>query len=422
MSRSALAFSLVVLTLSACEPPAVSPTPLMVIARDANGQYRPTQVQVNTFTRPVTLEGTAAKFVGAARIVEDPEDPAIQSATTYDQLVDALLKNEGTPVRAHLYNQGGVMWPADYHSWNMATAYYLLERAEDYFRDTSAVPESALDQTTVYYFPDLRFEGRTESEADNALYMSLIDGLFFVPNKHLDQLPLSVNRGVMVHEYSHRIFNKLVHGGARMPPAMISWDTIGATPGINILAALNEGLADFHAISESCRTAQEGGFGCDPRFLEDSLGKETADARDVSLESRMCLSEAQWNALHNENYADYTGRGAQYEVGTIIASVLWQAGQNTGQQQALERAVLDAYSDPDLNSPGLAELVQENLGDQTQFTLAEALNSIIVHVPDVTLQVALCGEILDHLGIARSVLRCPDQAVAGETCGRGGTP
>lgn len=417
--RTVLALSLFALSLSACEPPAVSPTPVMVIARDANGQYRPQQVQLHSLTRPVTLEGTTAKFLGAARVIEDPDDPAIQSATTYEQLADALMKNEGSPVRAHLYNQGGVMWPADYHSWNMATAYYMVERAADYFRNTGSVPESALDQTRIYYFPDIKMGGSPEIQTDNAYYLSLIDSLLFAPDKQINQVPLAINRGVMVHEYAHRVFNKLVQRGELAPQAMIRWDTIGATPGINLLQSLNEGLADFHAVSESCRTALEGGYGCDPRFLADSFGEELANARDLSLESRQCLSRSLWDALHGENHTDFTARGAHYEVGSVIASALWQAGQKTGQQQAMEQAVLDAYTDPDLSNPGLAELIESNLADQTQFTIDKALDRIIAHVPDPTLKNALCAELWDHVGLDRTLLaECSPTAEPHGTCVR----
>lgn len=418
--RSVLVLSLFAMSLSACEPPAVSPTPVMVIARDANGQYRPQQVQVNTFTRPVTLEGTAARFLGAARLIEDMDDPAVASATTYEQLANALLKNEGSPVRAHLYNRDGVMWPADLHSWNMATAYYLLERAADYFRETSSVPESALDQAAVYYLPDIRFDGRQEYETDNAFYMPLIDGLLFVKEKHLEQLPLSINRGVIVHEYAHRVFNKLVFRGARAPAALIQWDLPGPTPGINLLKALNEGLADYHAVSESCRTAAEGGYGCDPRFMADTFGGEIADARDISLESRQCLTQAQWDALREENHVQFTERGAHYQVGSIIASALWQAGQSTGQQHAMEQAVLDAYADPNpANGGGFAELIEANLNDQTRFTFGAVLNRIIAHVSDPTLKKALCSELLDHVGIALTLIdACPTDSSAGHTCAR----
>ncbi|HLT31503.1 MAG TPA: hypothetical protein VK013_15815 [Myxococcaceae bacterium] len=408
------------LSLTACEPPAVSPTPVMVIARDANGQYRPQQVQVRSLTRPVTLEGTVARFLGAGRVVQDPEDPALQNVATYEQLADAILKNEGSPVRAHLYNQSGVMWPADYHSWNMATAYYLVERAADYFRDTSSVPESALDQTPIYYFPDVRFNGSQEAERDNAFYVSLLDGLLFVPEKDIETVPLALNRGVMVHEYSHRIFNKLVHRGALMPEALTRWDTVGSTQGINVLQSLNEGLADYHAVSESCRSALEGGYGCDTRFLADTFGEELANERDLALESRQCLSEALWVAVRDENHNDFTGRGAHYQVGTVIATALWQAGQKTGQQHAMEQAVLDAYADPDLNNPGLAELIEASLADQTQFTLGAALDRIVAHVSDPPLRDAVCGELMDQVGLDRSVLpSCYASAQVDGTCQRG---
>src|SRR5690606_39519485 len=79
------------LSLTACEPPAVSPTPVMVIARDANGQYRPQQVQVRSLTRPVTLEGTVARFLGAGRVVQDRSEEHTSELQSRENLVCRLL-------------------------------------------------------------------------------------------------------------------------------------------------------------------------------------------------------------------------------------------------------------------------------------------------------------------------------------------
>lgn len=412
-----LALGLLAIMASACEPPATSPTPMMVIARNADGQYRPQQVQVRTLTRPVTLEGTTARFLGGARFIEDIDDPAVQSATTIGEYIDAITKDAGSPVKAHLYDQNGVLWPSDFHSWNLATSYYLLERAADYFRDTSAVPESALSTVDVYYFPEVRFQEDLENQADNASWFSLIRGLLFLRYDQIQTVPLPINRGVMVHEYAHRIFNERVYRGARMPAPLVAWDTIGATPGINLLRSLDEGFADYHAVAESCRSAEEGGYGCDSRFMADSFGEAVATERDITLEARACFSRPMWIGLSGENHAQFAARGANYQLGTVIASALWQAGQNAGQQHAMEQALLDAYSSTDPSNPGIAELIDGALHDQLAFSLPAVMDRIVAHVPDPGLRTFLCFELMDHLNLNHSGLpSCPLEAQRGDTC------
>ena len=40
---------------------------------------------------------------------------------TDDQRYEVLVKDKGVDVRGHYIDRGGVLWPADFHTWQMVT-------------------------------------------------------------------------------------------------------------------------------------------------------------------------------------------------------------------------------------------------------------------------------------------------------------
>jgi hypothetical protein len=385
---------------------------MMVLLQETDGHFRPHEVQLTTLTRAVTLEGGAVRLIGGARVESDPADPAMQHVTTAEELRAVLVKDDGHGVRAQYVTRDGVLWPTDFHSWNLATAYHHFERAAQYFRDTGAVPESALDPADVFYFPDLRFIDQSrEPQRDNAMWFPPINALMLLPFDELQEAPLAINGGVLVHEYSHRVFNRRVYRGDALPTPLIHWSTVGPNPGINILKSLDEGFADFHAAAASCDTL----FGCNTRFMDTSFNDEITNARDLAQESRMCASAELLTAVRDLGDGDFSGGGYNYRLGSIIASSLWQAGQATGQRDSLERALLDAYADDDPSRPGLRELIELRLTNQDAFTIEAALDTIVSHISDPTLRKAVCGELMDHARVDL-LPSCPSTTVAGTTC------
>jgi hypothetical protein len=114
------------------------------------------------------------------------------------------------------------------------------------------------------------------------------------------------------------------------------------------------------------------------------------------------------NQLYTANSSQFTGR--EYQVGTLLASALYQAAEDTGKRELLQRAVYAGYSDSSTSTPGLAQLTQLHLGNQSQFTLAVAASAIIRHIGDDALKKAVCVEFMDHLQIP------PDQLIETGVC------
>lgn len=415
------------LTLAAgCAPDSEAPVKVSVLARSSNGQYVPTQVELTTIEDIVGLKGSVGDLQGGARIVIDANDPALQTATV-DTLADVLLKKTGHDVKASYISQKDpttgqdVLWPADFHSWNMVTSYYNLERANEYFRTVANVKVASFEPTpTLYYFPEfIQTQASKEPARDNAIFYPVLQSFLVLPFNQIQRAPLPLNAAVMAHEYSHLVFNRLAYATQSLPVSLSTWSQESPSPGANVLKSFDEGLADYHAYGATCRSPS----GCDPRFLASSFDggpfSAVTDARDLSNGNR-CMSALLYNRLYGLDVGSFSGEGSEYQVGTLLATALYQAGRSSGQEAQLQRAIVSAYYDTDPSNPGIYQLTQLVLGNQSLFTLAVPASAIISHITDLELRKAVCNEFMDHLQIPRESLigdnLCPPSTAGGTTC------
>jgi hypothetical protein len=408
-----------------CAPDTSAPVKVSALVLSSNGEYVPQEVELKTISDIVGLKGTVADLRGGARIVYDSQDQDLVTATTPEAFVNALLKEEGHDVKASYIEQDGVLWPADFHTWNMVTTYYNLERAFDYFQNVGNIPAADFKEpVTTYYFPEFVIADVDKDPLnDNALYFSVMKSFLVLPFDKLQRAPLAINAGIIAHEYSHRVFNLKAYNGAPFPEALSLWSSSSPSPGANILKSFDEGLADYHAYGTTCRSTK----GCDTRFLAPSFHDgdfaRIPGDRDLAVTNR-CMTAALRDQLGNQGLAEFSGK--EYQVGTLLASALFQAGEATGQREVLMRAVVASYNDSTPDSLGLYQLAQQHLTNQNTFTLAVAASAIITHVTDPKLKEAVCNELMDHLQIPRDLLvgttstskLCPASASGGTTCPR----
>ena len=370
MTRSLCATgALAAALLASCSPETKPPVQVMALVRTAGnssspgGYYQATQVEIRTLSDAVAVKGSVATLVGGARIRVDGNDPLLMTnggMLTDEQLANVFLKDEGSAPRASYIEKDGVLWPADFHTWNMVTSYYNLELAFDYFQGMG-VPGATLAGVRVFYFPSLVFAELGPNDIkDNAMYFTPVKSFLVLPFDELQQAPLAINAGVMAHEYSHLVFSRLVYENAALPLTLTRWASGGQRLQPNLLKSLDEGLADYHAFGASCRSA----FGCDTRLLSTSFEESLVQERDFSRND-LCLSEGLFNGLHTMGVNEFTGLGMHYQVGSVFAAALWRAGESTGQHDAMARAVLAAYDDSDSRRPGLRQVANGNLETPT---------------------------------------------------------
>lgn len=418
MLRTVIAAALVL--LAACEPAPETPVRARALVLSGNGSYVTQEVTLNTLTDIIHMEGSVAKLVGGAHIELDSQDPELQGVTTEEAFGNALIKAGGRPVTASWILKEQVLWPADFHTWNLVTAYYNFEKAREYFNTVGNIPHADFGApSTVYYFPDFILkDSNPEPIKDNALWFAPTQSFMVAPFDALQKAPLAINSGVMSHEYAHMVFNLKVYGKRRLPDPIVVWGSQGASPGANLIKALDEGLADYHGYGVTCKSAT----GCDPRFFRTSFDDKLSNDRDLAKADR-CMDTFLRDQLQNAPLSTFSGQGLEYKLGTIIASALYQAGESTGQREVLMRAIVSAYSDETSNNPGLQQLINNNLNSQQNFNLISVSAVLINHVTDVPLKTALCNELIDHLQVPAAELvgpgkPCPAAAQGGNTCPR----
>jgi len=416
--------ALAALTVSACAPTPSSPVKVSALVLDGQGAFVPQTVELLNIeglpeVDPITLQGPAANLVGGARITVDSNDPQLQGSLTDTQLIDALVKDKGNPPRGSYVQKDDVLWPADFDTWNLATTYYNFQQAFAYWQDVVNVPAEELTGNTVYFFAEFTLTDQsTKPQVDNALFFPPIQGFVVLPFNTLQKVPLSMSPGVIAHEFSHRVFNRRAYSGQSVPQPFNEWGGLFQTPGLNLLKSIDEGLADYHAVGASCQSP----YGCDPRFLaasfDDSGTGNIVDDRDMSLGDK-CLTEALWTQYQTYDANKFSNAGLQYKLGTVFASALYHAGESGGPatRVELERAVAATYADTTPATPGIRELIANNLQTPTGFTLALVANAFVQHVSDTPLKVELCNQFMDHLQISHADLPdCPASASGGTTC------
>jgi len=401
MVRKLTATAAAALLTVSCAPETQVPMKVRALVLSSNGEYEPTEVELKTVTDIVSLEGKVARMQGGAVLRLSSSDPEVQAATTEEALARAMTKDEGRGITAsYITDPQGVLWPADFHSWNLVTTYYNLERAWDYFTTTLGVPQADLPQTTVHYFPEFVLgDVSDQPQLDNALFYPPLKSFLVLPFDKLQKAPLATNASILTHEYAHLVFNRRVYGGSALPPALNRWSQEGDfTPGLNVLKALDEGLADFHAYVASCPTR----FGCNTRVLATSFESTDVEARDLG--KRLCMGQLLYNNLTQSSINVIPG--LEYQVGTLLASALFQSANTEAERQVLARTLVAAYSDTDAARPGFNQLIASAINNQVDFTLIKAARAIIQHIPtgNVDLRQKVCTNFATSLQIPVSAL------------------
>lgn len=393
--------------LAACGPNPKAPVKVMALVPDQTGTFTTTQVELTTVTDVTALKGDVVQLVGGARVVVDANDPLQQLNGGLGNMTDAqryevIVKEKGLDVRGHYIDRSGVLWPGDFHTWNMVSAYYNFERSYAYFNDIyDGVDPVELRPMRVMYWADVQLNSTTPL-TDNALFLSFVKSFVVTPfgaeaTKN-GRVPLAMNIGVVGHEVAHRVFNYRALSDHGLHPAVTTW----GGPPFNLLKSLDEGLADFHGFSVTCGEAA----GCRPNFLASSLTDErTISNRNVGR-SDACLDETTRNAFNTFSQGQWVMAPEMYKVGNLIAASLYQAGNKTGKLGVLQKSLLLAYDDESPTKPGLRQFIANNLNSPAAFTPEAVVNIIAGHVSDPELKKQLCSEFSTRLQLRCGAWPC----------------
>jgi hypothetical protein len=360
-------------------------------------------------TSITALTGTLVTLVGGAVVTIDPNDPAQAMAVTDDQIEQTLQPNRGGAVHANFIDKGGVLWPADFHSWAMVTTFFNFEQTYLYYQKAYAgAPTDTLKGTRVLYWADFKdlTTGTDAAITDNAFWFQPIKAFVLVPFEKLQEIPFALNIGVIGHEFGHKVFNQKVFADVAVPPALSGPNQWRLRP-YNLLKSMDEGFADFHGYGV---TVNAPGPGPRPNFLAASIAdKPAVAARDMSDDTH-CMTEELRSAFENFDQNQFQGGGLQYKVGTLISTALYQAGNKTGKIEIIQNALIAAYDD-ESQTAGFKQTINLRLTEPTKFTPEKMTDIIAQHIGDPDLRRQVCNQLIDRLQ-----LMC-DDSVNGLPCG-----
>jgi hypothetical protein len=443
MRSTALRAGALALLACACAPNPPAPVSVMVLVYHMNDKacgaagncYLPEVKQLKTVTDVVSMQGSVGNFIGGAKIVLNSSDPAQANAQTEADFLAAAIKKEGGPVNVSYIDKDGTLVPADFHSLNIATTYYNLERSYDFFNRIETLRADQAGTPKVYYWVDFSDEG--VPFLDNAAWADWLQGFLIVPYDQLDLIPLSINGGVLGHEYGHFVFNYRVFGKSPFPKIPGSWASdSGATPAANLLDALEEGASDTFGTGITC---DDSFLNCDTLFMGLSMNGED-DSRRV--DKPHCMDDGLDKMLHTESNDSFTQGcepfGCNYQLGSVFSSAMWRASQDQALVTALGegearkqmfQALWNAEGggDSSVSLTSWRELI-ENAGEmnQSMFRLESlddgkpgVLDAIIDGTDNDLLKKALCSAFLDRFGLTMDQLvRCPATAMSYGECPR----
>ena len=307
-------------------------------------RYELVESTIETMHSRSEVRGDVAYMRGGGNIEAATGEP-----TTREDFEDALRIEGARTPRANYEIVDEVVKGWDYDSFLMFTLYHHLERSADYF-ESIGLDRDVVGKMRVYYAPELRLGFiPINLLTDNAAYAFTLDAFLIPPQMLLEDLPMAANRGIIVHEYSHAVFNRLVHEDERVPDYLYEpWDNEYA----NQLSAIDEGIADtFAALAIQ-----------DPNFIAPSVSEDLFDIdRDLSSEREYT------HEMAGSLDAPVSGFNP-YELGSVIASTIWAIRDYVGDDAELGAALLATLEDFSAVEPS--------------FSLADFFNPLHGYLPD----------------------------------------
>jgi hypothetical protein len=232
----------------------------------------------------------------------------------------------------------------------MLTLYHHLERAAEHF-DAAGVSHATVRALPVYFSASYQASLLLPIPllTDNAAYVMTLDAFLIPPRLVLKDVPLFANRGVVVHEYSHAVFNRLVHQDRRVPRYLLeSW----SDPVINELRSLDEGVADvFAALAVG-----------DPAYLLPSI----PNPEDYDIDRDLSVERYYDDALRGEVISASVTGYDPYRLGSVVASAIW----------ALRPSVDDATL-----AQAVATALRDIADPAPEFSVSQFLDRLVLALP-----------------------------------------
>lgn len=273
----------------------------------------------------VQMRGESVEFIGGATIVTDVV------AAASDPKGNRLIRAEGGgPVSCSFVERDGVAHANDHGSLDMASSYFALWKSRELFVELGVDP-TGLNTIRAYYHPRIELGTKLVPTffalTDNAAYAPAFDGFLIVPHVAIPGTPFTTNQGVMTHEYSHKVFNRLVDRGSPVQSWLKHDWTRSATRQIR---GVDEGFADLFGHLATL----------DSDYIRASLGGEDFGI-DRDLADERIITQEYAELLLNESVDSVAESYDPHELGALVGSALWQVGYDLGDHRAVAVAVIE---------------------------------------------------------------------------------
>ena len=319
----------------------------------------------------------------------------------FDAMVDRIRGNGGADIDPHMFFDGTSFVADDYETLfyfsmtaNFESAFAYARAAGDVSRATSSAPSQ---RAVVGLFASVVLSPLLPLpllSSDNAAYAAPVDGWLALRSAFQDGVPFGMHRGVIAHEFGHRLFFhnvfSAVDGGFEV------WQRDNTETELSaeqlrsqmLFKGIDEGLADVFAIAAlSDKDAINDAFA----FAGDLFEPE-AQRRDVEGEFGRA---ATYDALRTLNLdttmlescgltrPDFAQQFNFYCVGTVLAASLWEAADQDASvmRTEIEPAVIQAL-------PGIGETLVAGIA----FDVDLFLESLVRVTPPGERRAKLCTQ------------------------------
>jgi hypothetical protein len=206
---------------------------------DSQGQYHFQTVTLKSVTNISSLQGS---------VVNIRVNGELDSEVKEDGTKQYWIKNFGTTPAAHFIKVGDVLIPADDRTLVMASIIYQFENIKDFYDSFKANEGLQFPRNVLL---DMNAVGPSEMSGNEAQYVMGLD-MFIIQPYNQGFIPMSVNGGILGHEWWHSIF------AARETERAKKTILTDLKPDKEIVCAnhlqyqgLNEGIADFFGYAYS---------------------------------------------------------------------------------------------------------------------------------------------------------------------------
>jgi hypothetical protein len=286
--------------------------------------YRLEDVEITTLHDIHRLDGDATNLKAGLSLVLNYQNNTLD------------WKKEADSVAFSAIRKDGVLIPTSFDALAMASIYYNMELSYLFFKDDLKMGNDILKRLPTYYDPKIRVvesDGTESTMTDNAFYMKISEnerGFFIVPFEMFQCIPISLNTGIITHEYTHYVFDRV----------LMDYLPVLDAKSQNFLRSLNEAIADYMAVA---RTS-------DPDFMAPSIPPNLFVTPTCNALQNMELSRDISNPI-SPNYTesmDNWARNVQdinefcpYEIGLMSAGMFYQmaAGINESDSEPSKQSM-----------------------------------------------------------------------------------